>query len=52
MDLIKDINNVKIENDAVEAAAAIVAAAEEESIKDEPKGKTISDYLSDIQKET
>lgn len=50
MDLIKDINNVKIENDAVEAAAAIVAA-EVESVKTEPQGKSISDYLSDIQKE-
>jgi len=44
MDLIKDINNTAREKDAVEAAIEATKPAE-------PTGKTVADYLTDIQQE-
>lgn len=44
MDLIRNINDAVREKDAVEAAIA-------ETEPQEDKGKTVSDYLSDIQDE-
>ncbi len=44
MDLIKDINNTVREKDAIEAAI-------EETKPQESNGKSISDYLSDIQQD-
>lgn len=44
MDLIKDINNTAREKEAVEAAI-------EETQPQETDGKSVSDYLSDIQQD-
>ena len=44
MDLIRNINDAAREKDAAEAAVA-------ETEPQEDKGKTVSDYLSDIQGE-
>jgi hypothetical protein len=44
MDLIKDINDTVSEKDAVEAAIEATKPAE-------PTGKTVADYLTDIQQE-
>jgi len=47
MDLIRDINDATREKDEVEAAIAVADAAAAEAA--EAAGKTIQDYLTDIQ---